>query len=143
MQMTQTKEIYYLSPAILKYNNVNQSIKTNNIIFNNGIIDADTYCAELLRLLRIINIPLTQKYMPKKDCAPRVCNSYITLHNDKKTTLSRYYREMINDSLRLIRWGKVAYVYKEEHIKDILRFHPEINVTYDGTAFSVSLQHKK
>lgn len=142
MQMTQTKEIYYLSPDVLQYNNVKHLLKTNNISFKNRTINADTYCAELLRLLKIINAPSKQKCMSVREYASHICNSYAKLYNDKKTTLSRYYKEMINDSLKLIRKGKVAYLYKEEHIEDVLRFEPEINVTYDGTAFCVSLLDK-
>lgn len=46
---------------------------------------------------------------------------------------------MINDSLKLIRHGEVAYLYKEEQIKDILTFHPNISLTYADGAFCVSL----
>ena len=139
MQITQIEKTQYIFPIIINYEDVKQKLKLNYDNFKNNKIDADTYCSQLLRLLKIINIPTNQKYLSTIEYVPYICNSYLGLYNDKKTTLTRYYRDMINDSLKLIRHGEVAYLYKEEQIKDILTFHPNISLTYADGAFCVSL----
>lgn len=139
MQMEQTLESRHPSPAVLQYNNVKRQLLINKMEFKNKKVDANTYCSELLRLLKIINTPTSQKCLSLTECTPHICNSYLKLYDDKQTTLSRYYKEMINDSLRLIRKGKTAYLYKEEQVRDVLRFEPNIQLRYESEAFCVSL----
>lgn len=41
--------------------------------------------------------------------------------------------------LRDIRDGRIAYVYKKEHIAEILRFEPDINVVHKDGIFYITL----
>ena len=64
--------------------------------------------------------------------------SAIDSYNGERSTYE-YYRQMINGCLRDIRQGRTAYVFKEEHVKDILRFEPDINLSYKDGIFYITL----
>lgn len=51
-------------------------------------------------------------------------------YNDNVTPLHRYYVSFINDVLNNIRLGKKDYVFNLEQVKDIIRYEPDIEVTY-------------
>ena len=57
-------------------------------------------------------------------------NTYYGIVDDKVTTLDNYYVSFINDCLALLRKGQPAYVFKVEHIRDVLRFERDIKVEY-------------
>lgn len=51
-------------------------------------------------------------------------------YNDNVTPLHKYYVSFINDVLNNIRLGKTDYVFNLEQVKDIIRYEPDIEVTY-------------
>ena len=53
--------------------------------------------------------------------------------------LDVYYIRYINDCLREIRSKRIAFTYKVDHIRDILRFEPNIRVRFHGDIFCVDL----
>lgn len=59
-------------------------------------------------------------------------DNYHGIVNDKVTTLDAYYVGFINDCLELLRKGKPAYIFKIEHLRDIMRFEKKIVVNYIG-----------
>ena len=59
-------------------------------------------------------------------------DNYHGIVDDKVTTLDAYYVGFINDCLDLLRKGKPAYIFKIEHLRDIMRFEKEITVNYIG-----------
>ena len=59
-------------------------------------------------------------------------DSYHGIVDDKVTTLDAYYVGFINDCLDLIRKGYFAYIFKIEHLRDIMRFEKDIIATYVG-----------
>ena len=65
--------------------------------------------------------------------------------DDGIETLDGYYVQMINDTLELIRTGKVGYLYTIQQIKDVMRFEPYIQVRYipDAGAYEVKLEDNK
>lgn len=77
-------------------------------------------------------------------CVPKETKkSYLTMcRSDKDTILQNwFYTQLVNDSLKEIRKGNVAYVFSLYHIRDIIRFEPNISVHYIPSAntFSVIL----
>lgn len=54
-------------------------------------------------------------------------------------TSDTFYVELVNDSLWLIRHGRTAYVFSLDHIVDILRFEPDVKVTYLQSSNSFAL----
>ena len=63
-------------------------------------------------------------------------------HNDKIPTLDYYYVMLVNSVLHVIRRGGVDYAYSLEQIRDIMRFEPDIELTYiaDAGAYEVRLR---
>lgn len=92
----------------------------------------DTYAEELMSLLRRNKKQTNQKEYPSLhgSTSPRNKNDFSTYE---------YYRQMINGCLKEIRAGRIAYVYKEEHVRDIFRFEPDIKLSYKDKVFYVSL----
>jgi len=54
-------------------------------------------------------------------------------------TADTYYVELVNDTLWLLRHHQTAYVFSLDHIVDVLKFEPDIRVTYDVTSNSFAL----
>lgn len=63
-------------------------------------------------------------------------------YNDKIPTLDYYYVLFVNSVLSEIRKGGVDYAYNLEQIKEIMRFEPDITITYiaDAGAYEVRLR---
>ena len=63
-------------------------------------------------------------------------------YNDKIPTLDYYYVLFVNSVLSEIRKGGVDYAYNLEQIKEIIRFEPDITITYiaDAGAYEVRLR---
>lgn len=95
-------------------------------------INMSTYIDEVVADLRENTIPAKTEYLPKM---LTVTNSQF--YDDKIEPLYSYYVGMINDSLKLIRKGKSAYVFSFTHIKEILRFEPDIKVAYINGSFEL------
>ena len=70
-------------------------------------------------------------------------NTYYGIVDDKVTTLDNYYVNFINDCLALLRKGQPAYVFKVEHIRDILRFQRDIKVEYLKDEEMIKLTRKE
>lgn len=56
-------------------------------------------------------------------------------------TQYHWYVQLINDCLREIRRGRAAYVFKLDHVKEILRFEPDAKFNYlsDSDSIRVTL----
>ena len=63
-------------------------------------------------------------------------------YDDKIPSLDYYYVLLVNSVLSEIRKGGVDYAYNLEQIRDIMRFEPDITVTYiaDAGAYEVKLR---
>ena len=94
--------------------------------------DDDEYCNNLMKRLRAANKKTNQKYIS----AGFNCKS---AYNDNVTPIYQYHRQRLNDCLKDIRSGLIAYIYSEDDLKTILRFEPEINVTHHDGVFYISL----
>lgn len=72
----------------------------------------------------------------------RIRNAKISsaLSDDGITPLGEYYATMINDALRDIRRGQIAYLYSLQAIKDIFRFEPAAHVEWQDDVFYISLK---
>lgn len=57
---------------------------------------------------------------------------------DDVVTLDACYVRMINDTLKQIRQGKIAYLYSWEQIVDIMRFEKNISVDYKEGIFYIA-----
>lgn len=95
-------------------------------------VDEDGYCEELMNRLRSKNKPFGRN---EAERVPR--NQY--LHYDSVPSLHGYYKSYIKDCLSEIRSGRTAYLYKEKQIACLLRFEPDINVTYQDGVFYITL----
>jgi len=93
--------------------------------------DEDAYCDELVDRILATIIPAGREYMPHG-------RNYGSLYDDGKTPLFTYYREMINGALRDVRRGGVAYLYKEEHLKDFLKYEPNVCVAMRDGVFYIT-----
>ncbi len=67
-----------------------------------------------------------------------VCEHNMALENDS-ARLDIYYICFINDCLRAIREKEIVYVFRIRHLRDILRFQPDIRVGYRDGIYYVSL----
>ena len=63
---------------------------------------------------------------------------------DDAFILDVFYVQLVNDSLYLIRHNQCAFVFSLYHIVDILRYEPDISVTYlpDANTFCIWLDRK-
>lgn len=79
----------------------------------------------------INNLRLATEINTKQDKLYRN-NSYksISLYDDDVITSDMYYVQLVNDSLWLLRHNQTAFVFSLDHIADILRFEPDVKVTY-------------
>ena len=73
-----------------------------------------------------INVP---KSKSKK--LNRVC-SYNGATNDKITTLDKYYVDLINDSIKELRKGKITYIFNIHQLYDIIKFCSDFTAQYQG-----------
>ena len=87
---------------------------------------------------RAKTVPSKDKYL--KRCATK--SRYLTY---VIPSTDFYYVQLINDTLKQIRKGRIAFIYTEEQIKDILRFEPTAKIWYmpQGRYFSVALPDKE
>ena len=60
------------------------------------------------------------------------------LDNDA-TRLDIYYICFINDCLRSIRGKRIVYVFETRHIRDIMRFQPDVQIGYRDGIYYVTL----
>lgn len=95
-------------------------------------VKQDTYAEGIMSLLRRNKKQTNQKMYDS------VHGSTSLSYKDNFSTYE-YYRQMINGCLAEIRVGRTAYVFKEEHVRDIFRFEPDIKLTYKDKVFYVSL----
>ena len=95
-------------------------------------VDEDDYAERLLKMLKKNISPSTTHYLGSgmRD---------IKTSDDGVTPTYSYHRRMINDCLRDIRAGRIVYAYTELAIKDILRFEPDINLSYKDGVFYITL----
>lgn len=127
------------SPFQFENQDTKIKIKNNRNEFINGKINSKKYCDNILDILSVSNIVSNKSKMSTRDYIPKVIGSNTKLCSDKIYSLYQYYASMINDSLNQIRHNKTAYLYSEEQIKDILKYEPNINITYEDGAFCISL----
>lgn len=78
---------------------------------------------------------------------PKSSNKYLKRINVKQrvssdniTPLDSYYVDFINDSIKQLRDGKTAYVFKLYHIKDIIPFVPDFTVRYNDGIFELKIK---
>lgn len=83
--------------------------------------DEDNYCEQLVDRLRREIIPAGRSYLPKG-------NSDSKAYDDGLPSIYHYYRQMMNEALRDVRSGNVAFLYYESHLKDFLRYEPDVEV---------------
>lgn len=61
------------------------------------------------------------------------------LEYDGLPTTYDYYRRFINDVLASVRKGKEDYVFELYQLRELLRFEPNLQITYNDGIFTVSL----
>lgn len=98
--------------------------KNNNICSQANISNKQTLLDEALTVMKE-NAVHSQD--TKMKCTSK--GSKYT-YNDNITPLHKYYVSFINDVLNNIRLGKKDYVFNLEQVKDIIRYEPDIEVTY-------------
>ena len=59
--------------------------------------------------------------------------------NSGITPLYRYYRDMVNDNLKIIRKGGTAYVYSIECLEDMFKYEPDMQITCYDDIYYVTL----
>lgn len=94
--------------------------------------DEDAYTEQLMAELRSKTIPFPARRLGKGVLDKNAVNDGID------TTYS-FHRKIINECLDDIRRGRIAYVYKKEHVAEILRFEADINVVHKDGIFYISL----
>lgn len=94
--------------------------------------DDDAYTDQLMDELRSTVIPFPARRLGKG-------KSDKNATYDGIDTTYHFYRKIINECLDDIRRGRIAYVYKKEHVAEILRFEPDINVVHKDGIFYISL----
>lgn len=95
------------------------------------------YYKNLIEEYRNKTIPSKDKFLKREATRSR----YLTY--DIPST-DFYYVQLINDTLKQIRRGRIAYIFTEEQIRDVLRFEPTAKIWYtpQGRFFSVALPDK-
>lgn len=79
------------------------------------------------------NIPTTERRLTCK-YIKQIYGVYDTIY-----TSYEYFVAYINDVLHQIRNGAIDYVYNEDQLKELLRFEPNIQVSYHDGVFYVWL----
>ena len=90
---------------------------------------------EALRKVRGNVLPSEEKFMRRYAAE--------TPGGVEETTLDDYYVDMINDTLREIRKGKVAYIFNFGQVIDILRYEPKARFQYEDGAIAVRLPRRR
>lgn len=88
---------------------------------------------KVLELLKKQNTPSKKLFLTRQ-------RSKNISFNDGIATLDSYYVSMINDSIRSLRAGKIAYLFNWNQIIEILRYVPDIKVSVKNHIFYVKLQ---
>lgn len=88
----------------------------------------------LVETLRNDVVPSKEKLLVRRTIA---CQHGVT--GRYEDTLDSYYVGLINDTLRLIRKRKTAYVFSVSHIRDILRFEPNAQFNYIESSNSIAV----
>lgn len=88
---------------------------------------------EALRKVRGNVLPSEEKFMQRHPAE--------TPGGVEETTLDDYYVDMINDTLREIRKGEIAYIFNIGQIIDVLKYEPKAQFQYEDGAIAVSLTH--
>ncbi len=65
----------------------------------------------------------------------KIHRSKSVTYNDGVGTLDEYYVRFINDSLRTVRCGEIAYIFNLEQVREILHFEPNTNFTLQDGIF--------
>lgn len=97
--------------------------------------DWNIYINLIINNLRLTITPITKHTKLFRTTRYRPTSSV----SEELFTADMFYVELINDSLHLIRTGHYAYVFSLDHIVDILRFEPDVNVYYDKDVNSFKL----
>jgi len=78
-------------------------------------------CSELVANLKNGITPAGRKLLPRG-------KNKGWSSDDNTTPLYCYYRQMMNEALREVRAGRTAYLYCRDHLKDFLRYEPNVEV---------------
>lgn len=124
----------YKNCKYCEYNNTCQKFKCEYI---SPIPDDKNKSDILLQYLLKDNKPTKEKYLKLKYSQH---STYIT--NDGVTELYRYYVSMINDCLKTIRSGGIAYLYKISHVAEILRFEQNISLSICDNVYYIKDNNK-
>ncbi len=95
----------------------------------------DAFLQFVLEYFRNNVIPSKDKRL--KRCVGNAPNTN-GMKSDGVTTLDSYYVAFINDTLSQIRHGKIGYVFKIEHIKDVFKYEQDICVKYVDGCYAIS-----
>ncbi len=127
---------------------------TLNAKFCNGCLFEFCYCTkteEECEFVRPDNEQITTDKMVARfhkkiifESAPLwIIGEYNRLTENDVARLELYYVCFINDCLRAIRNDQIVYVYKAKHIRDIMRFQPDIRVGCRDGIYYVSLPSRR
>lgn len=83
--------------------------------------------------LRESNIPAKERRLVRRTTKSKYCT------DDYIPTTDMYYVSFINNVLRNIRHGEVDYIFKIEQLKELLRYEPDLEVSYADDIFTVWL----
>lgn len=87
--------------------------------------------------LRQSNIPAKERRLVRRTTKSKYCT------DDYIPTTDMYYVSFINNVLRNIRHGEVDYIFKIEQLKELLRYEPDLEVSYADDIFTVWLPNNK
>jgi hypothetical protein len=101
---------------------------------------SDDQWQEILEYMKANTLPSPDEVLKRNTQSNRVIRLYISLTDNeyKLDTLDSMYVRFINDTLREVRKGKVAYAYHTYQIMELLRFEAELNVRLDRGIFYVT-----
>ena len=87
--------------------------------------------------LRQSNIPAKERRLVRRATKSKYCTY------DYIPTTDMYYVSFINNVLRNIRHGEVDYIFKIKQLKELLRYEPDLEVSYADDIFTVWLPSTK
>ncbi|WP_206459428.1 hypothetical protein [Anaerovorax sp. IOR16] len=92
----------------------------------------------LLQYLLRCNKPTEEKFL-------KIGYSHHSTHitNDGVTELYRYYVSIINDSLKIIRSGGTAYLYKISQVTEILKFEQDVSLSVCDGVYYITMNNNK
>lgn len=79
--------------------------------------------------------PRKEKYLK---CVPTTNYSRYGI-TTKETSLGEYYTELINDTLREIRKGRTAYLFRLVQVRDVLLYEPRARFAVRDGIISVNI----